>query len=162
MPEKGAAEADAIIAKDRESHQGDLFDSIEKGEFPRWTMYIQVMTLEQAEKMPYNPFDLTKVWYKGEFPLIEVGYFELNKNPENYYLDVEHAAFNPADIVAGIGFSPYKMLQRRLFSYGDAQRYRLGVSYGQIPVNRPRCPYDSYHRDGQMRVDGQCRKHTGL
>jgi len=147
------AEAETIIAKDRESHQRDLFESIERGDFPRWTMYIQVMTLEQAEKMPYNPFDLTKVWYKGEFPLIEVGYFELNKNPENYYLDVEQAAFNPAHIVPGIGFSPDKMLQGRLFSYGDAQRYRLGVNHDQIPVNRPRNPYNSYHRDGQMRVD---------
>jgi len=116
-------------------------------------MYVQVLTFEQAEKMPYNPFDLTKVWYKGEFPVIEVGYFELNKNPQNYYLDVEQAAFIPAHIVPGIGFSPYKMLQGRLFSYGDAQRYRLGVNHDQIPVNRPRCPYNSYHRDGQMRVD---------
>jgi catalase len=104
-------EAEAIIAKDRESHQRDLYDAIEQKDFPRWTMYIQVMTDEQAQKMPYNPFDLTKVWYKSEFPLIEVGYFELNKNPDNYYAQIEQAAFNPASIVPGIGFSPDKMLQ---------------------------------------------------
>lgn len=147
------AEAEAVIAKDRESHQRDLFDSIEKGEFPRWTMFIQVMTEEQASVMPYNPFDLTKVWFKGEFPLIEVGYFELNRNPENYFLDVEQSAFSPANVVPGIGLSPDKMLQGRLFSYGDAQRYRLGVNHHQIPVNAPRCPFHSYHRDGQMRVN---------
>ncbi|NLN45387.1 MAG: catalase [Clostridiaceae bacterium] len=155
------AEAEAIVAKDRESHGRDLYDSIERGEYPRWTMSIQVMTEEQAEKMPYNPFDLTKVWYKSEFPLIEVGYFELNRNPDNYYLDVEQAAFNPANIVPGIGFSPDKMLQGRLFSYGDAQRYRLGVNHHQIPVNAPRCPVNSYHRDGQMRVDDNAGSTVG-
>jgi catalase len=103
--------------------------------------------------MPYNPFDLTKVWYKKDFPLIEVGYFELNRNPENYFAEVEQAAFNPANLVPGIGLSPDKMLQGRLFSYGDAQRYRLGVNHHQIPVNAPRCPVNSYHRDGQMRVN---------
>lgn len=147
-------EAQAIIAKDRESHQRDLYESIENGDYPKWTMYIQVMTEEEADQMPYNPFDLTKVWYKGDFPLIEVGEFELNRNPENYFQDVEQAAFSPANIVPGIGFSPDKMLQGRLFSYGDTQRYRLGVNHHQIPVNAPRCPVHSYHRDGQMRVDG--------
>lgn len=149
------AEAEAIIASDRESHQRDLFDSIAKGDFPRWTMHIQVMTLEQAKEMPYNPFDLTKVWFKSEFPLIEVGVLELNRNPENYFQDVEQAAFNPAAIVPGIGFSPDKMLQGRLFSYGDAQRYRLGTNHHQIPVNSPKnAPPHTSHRDGQMRVDG--------
>ena len=147
-------EAEKVIGKCRESHQRDLYDSIEKGDFPRWKMYIQLMTEEQVRKMPYNPFDLTKVWYKKDFPLMEVGYFELNKNPENYFQDVEQAAFNPANIVPGISFSPDRMLQGRLFSYGDTQRYRLGVNHHQIPVNRPRCPFHSYHRDGQMRVDG--------
>ena len=148
-------EAEAIVAKDRESHQRDLFESIEKGDFPRWKMYIQVMTEEQAKKMPYNPFDLTKVWYKKDFPLIEVGILELNRNPENYFQDVEQAAFNPAAIVPGIGFSPDKMLQGRLFSYGDAQRYRLGINHHQIPVNNPKnAPAHPSHRDGQMRVDG--------
>jgi catalase len=147
------AEAEAIVAKDRESHQRDLYEAIERGDFPRWKMYIQVMTEEQAQKMPYNPFDLTKVWYHKDFPLIEVGEFELNRNPDNYFADVEQAAFNPANVVPGIGFSPDKMLQGRLFSYGDAQRYRLGVNHHLIPVNAPRCPVNSYHRDGQMRVD---------
>ena len=147
------AEAAALVARDRESHQRDLYEAIERGDFPRWKMFIQVMTAEQAEKMRYNPFDLTKVWHKGEFPLQEVGFFELNRNPDNYFADVEQAAFNPANIVPGIGFSPDKMLHGRLFSYGDAQRYRLGVNHHQIPVNAPRCPVNSYHRDGQMRVN---------
>ncbi len=148
------AEAQAVIAKDRESNQRDLLESIDRGDFPRWKMYIQVMTEEQARNMPYNPFDLTKVWFKGEYPLIEVGYFELNRNPENYFAEVEQAAFNPANIVPGIGFSPDKMLQGRLFSYGDAQRYRLGVNLNLIPVNAPKCPVNSFHRDGRMRIDG--------
>jgi len=148
------AEAEAIIAKDRESHQRDLCDSIEKGDFPRWKMFIQVMPEKDAAKCPYNPFDLTKVWLKKDYPLIEVGLLELNKNPENYFAEVEQSAFNPASIVPGIGFSPDKMLQGRLFSYGDAQRYRLGVNHQHIPVNAPRCPVHSYHRDGAMRVDG--------
>lgn len=148
------AEAAAVIAVDRESHQRDLYEAIERGEFPRWKMFIQVMSEEQARNMPYNPFDLTKVWYKADFPLMEVGYFELNRNPENYFADVEQAAFNPANVVPGIGFSPDRMLQGRLFSYGDAQRYRLGVNHGSIPVNAPKCPFHSFHRDGQMRVDG--------
>ena len=147
-------EAEAIVAKDRESHQRDLFESIEKGDYPRWKLSIQVMTEQEAARVPYNPFDLTKVWPHKDFPLIDVGIMELNRNPENYFADVEQAAFNPASIVPGIGFSPDKMLQGRLFSYGDAQRYRLGVNHHLIPVNAPRCPVHSYHRDGQMRVDG--------
>jgi catalase len=146
-------EAEAVIAKDRESHQRDLYEAIERGDFPRWTMHIQVMTEEQAKNMPYNPFDLTKVWYTKDYPLIEVGVLELNKNPENFFAEVEQAAFNPANIVPGIGFSPDKVLQGRLFAYGDAQRYRLGVNHHLIPVNAPRCPVNSYHRDGQMRVN---------
>ena len=117
-------------------------------------MYFQIMPEKDAAKMPYNPFDLTKVWYHKDYPLIEVGVLELNRNPENYFADVEQAAFNPANIVPGIGFSPDKMLQGRLFSYGDAQRYRLGVNHHLIPVNAPRCPVNSFHRDGAMRVDG--------
>ena len=112
------------------------------------------MPEKDAAKLPYHPFDLTKVWLHKDYPLIEVGVLELNKNPENYFAEVEQAAFNPANVVPGIGFSPDKMLQGRLFSYGDAQRYRLGVNHHQIPVNAPRCPYHSFHRDGSMRVDG--------
>ncbi|MDD4230379.1 MAG: catalase [Dehalococcoidales bacterium] len=147
-------EAQSIIASDRESHQRDLYESIENKDYPRWTMYVQIMPEEDAGKMPYNPFDLTKVWYHGDYPLIEVGVMELNRNPQNYFADVEQAAFNPANVVPGIGFSPDKMLQGRLFSYGDAQRYRLGVNHHLIPVNAPRCPVNSFHRDGLMRVDG--------
>jgi catalase len=154
-------EAEAIVGKCRESHQRDLYEAIERGDFPKWTMFIQVMTEEQANNMPYNPFDLTKVWYKKDYPLIEVGYFELNKNPDNYFRDVEQSAFNPASVVPGISFSPDKMLQGRLFSYGDAQRYRLGVNHHQIPVNAPRCPVNSYHRDGQMRVDANAGSTIG-
>jgi catalase len=148
------AEAEALIGKDRESHQRDLYEAIERGDFPKWKLCVQVMPEQDASKVPYHPFDLTKVWPHEDYPLIEVGVWELNKNPENYFADVEQSAFNPAQVVPGIGFSPDKMLQARLFSYGDAQRYRLGVNLHQIPVNRPRCPYHSYHRDGAMRVDG--------
>lgn len=148
------AEAEAIIAKDRESHQRDLFNAIERGDFPRWDFSIQVITEEQAEHAKVNPFDLTKVWSHKDFPLIPVGVLELNRNPENYFAEVEQAAFNPMNIVDGIGFSPDKMLQGRLFSYRDAQQYRLGVNYETIPVNKPRCPFHSYHRDGRMRTDG--------
>ena len=147
-------EAEAIVAKDRESNQRDLFESIENGDFPKWDMKIQVMTEQEAKQCDFNPFDLTKVWPHGGYPLMDVGILELNKNPENYFADVEQAAFNPANIVPGIGFSPDKMLQGRLFSYGDAQRYRLGVNHHQIPVNQARCPVHAYHRDGQMRTDG--------
>lgn len=153
------AEAQELIGRDRDSHQRDLYESIEKGDFPRWTMYIQVMPEEDAEKLPYHPFDLTKVWYHKDYPLIEVGVLELNRNPENYFAEVEQSAFNPANIVPGIGFSPDKMLQGRLFSYGDAQRYRLGVNHHLIPVNKPRCPFHSFHRDGSMRVDGNYGSH---
>lgn len=148
------AEAEEVIGRDRESNQHDLFDAIERGEFPRWTMYIQVMTEEQARDYHENPFDITKVWPHGEFPLIEVGVLELNRNPENYFADVEQAAFAPTNLVPGLGLSPDKLLQGRVFAYGDAQRYRLGVNHNLIPVNAPKCPVNSYHRDGQMRVDG--------
>ncbi len=148
------AEAAAVIANDRESNQRDLFESIERGDFPKWTVYIQVMTEEQANNHHEDPFDITKVWQHKDYPLIEVGVLELNRNPENYFADVEQAAFNPAHVVPGIGFSPDKLLQGRLFSYGDTQRYRLGVNKDQIPVNRPKNPVHAYHRDGAMRVDG--------
>ena len=146
-------EAAAIIAKDRESHGRDLFNAIEKGDFPRWKLYFQVMTEEQADTYRENPFDITKVWSHKDFPLIEVGVLELNRNPQNYFADVEQAAFNPSHIVPGIGLSPDKLLQGRLFSYGDAQRYRLGVNHDQIPVNKAHCPVHTFHRDGTMRVD---------
>ncbi|WP_313952824.1 catalase [Accumulibacter sp.] len=148
------AEAEAIVGKDRESHQRDLLESIDKGDFPKWTLYVQVMPEKDASAVPYHPFDLTKVWPHKDYPPIEVGVMELNRNPENYFAEVEQAAFDPAAVVPGISFSPDKMLQGRLFSYGDTQRYRLGINHHQIPVNAPRCPFHSYHRDGAMRVDG--------
>ncbi|MDP8207274.1 MAG: catalase [Candidatus Electryonea clarkiae] len=146
-------EAEEIVGKDRESHQRDLFDSIENGEFPQWNMKVQVIPEKDAANFSFNPFDLTKVWPHKDYPLIDVGVFELNRNPENYFAEVEQAAFNPANVVPGIGFSPDKMLQGRLFSYGDAQRYRLGVNHNLIPVNQARCPVHSNHRDGLMRTD---------
>lgn len=146
-------EAAALVGQDRESHQRDLFDAIERKEFPKWKMYIQVMPELEADKYRIHPFDLTKVWYKKDYPLIEVGEFELNRNPENFYLDVEQSAFAPNNLVPGISVSPDKMLQARLFAYSDAQRYRLGVNHHQIPVNAAKCPVHSNHRDGTGRVD---------
>jgi len=146
-------EAEALVGQDRESHHRDLYESIEKGDFPRWTLYVQVMNEEDANTYHIHPFDLTKVWPHADYPLIEVGYFELNRNPNNFFAEMEQAAFAPTNIVPGIGFSPDKMLQGRLFSYGDAQRYRLGVNHYLIPVNAAKCPVHSYHRDGAMRID---------
>lgn len=148
------AESEALIGKDRESHQRDLFDAIERGEFPKWTMFVQVMPEQDAEKVPYHPFDLTKVWPHKDYPLIEVGEFELNKNPENFFADVEQSAFAPSNLVPGISVSPDRMLQARLINYADAQRYRLGVNHQQIPVNAARCPVHSNQRDGMGRADG--------
>ena len=148
------AEAENVIGKDRESAQRDLFESIEKGDHPRWRFCVQVMPELDAEKTPYNPFDLTKVWPHADYPLIEVGILELNRNPQNYFAEVEQAGLTPANVVPGIGFSPDKMLQARIFSYADAHRYRLGINHHQIPVNQPRCPVHTYHADGAMRLAG--------
>ncbi|RVU54505.1 catalase [Anaerosphaera multitolerans] len=149
-------EASYVVGQDRESSGRDLYEAIEAGVFPKWKMFIQVMTEEEAENLPYNPFDLTKMWYKKDFPLIPVGEFVLNRNPDNYFQDVEQAAFSPANIIPGIGLSPDRMLQARLFFYSDAHRYRLGVNHHQIPVNSPKGVENphNYHRDGTMRVDG--------
>ncbi|NKB21778.1 MAG: catalase [Alphaproteobacteria bacterium] len=143
-----------VIGQDRESHQRDLYDAIERGDFPKWTVKVQIMSEAEAEKTSYNPFDLTKVWPHAEFPLIEVGTMELNRNPENYFAEVEQAAFTPANVVPGIGHSPDKMLQMRILSYGDAQRYRVGANHQALPVNAPKCPVHNYQRDGAMRFDG--------
>ena len=147
-------EGAGIIGTDRESHQRDLYDSIEHRNYPKWRFCVQVMPEGDAEKTPYNPFDLTKVWPHRDYPLIEVGVLELNRNPQSYFAEVEQAGFSPANVVPGIGHSPDKMLQFRIFSYADAHRYRLGVNHESLPVNRPRCPVHTYHRDGQMRFDG--------
>lgn len=146
-------EAANIMGQDRDSHQRDLYNAIEKGDYPKWTMYVQIMPETDAEKVPYHPFDLSKVWPHGDYPLIEVGEFELNRNPDNYYLDVEQAAFAPSNLVPGISVSPDKVLQARLYNYADAARYRVGVNHHQIPVNKARCPVFSNHRDGLTRVD---------
>lgn len=143
-------EAAEMIAQDRESHQRDLFESIERGDYPKWKFCIQVMTQKQADKFRWNPFDLTKVWPHADFPLIEVGELELNRNPENYHAEVEQSSFSPSALVPGIGPSPDKMLQARLMSYADAHRYRVGNNFHQLPVNKPRCPVMNYQRDGQM------------
>lgn len=146
-------EAASMVGQDRESSQKDLYDSIEKGDFPRWKMCVQIMPEKDAATYRFHPFDLTKVWPHGDYPLIEVGILELNRNPDNYFAEVEQVAMNPANVVPGISFSPDRMLQGRLFSYGDAQRYRLGVNHYQIPVNTPKCPFHNPHRDGSMRID---------
>jgi len=143
-------ESAETIGSDRESHQRDLFESIERGEFPRWKVYVQIMTPAQAENFRWNPFDLTKVWPHGEFPLIEIGMMELNRNPENYFAEVEQASFKPSNLVPGIGPSPDKMLQARLMSYADAHLYRVGANHMELPINKARCPVMHYQRDGHM------------
>jgi catalase len=149
------AEAAAVVAGDRESAQRDLIDNINRGNFPRWNFRIQVMPEADAATYHLNPFDITKVWPHKDYPLIDVGTIELNRNAANYFADVEQAAFTPANVVPGIGFSPDRLLQGRLFSYGDAHRYRLGINHHQIPVNAPRASVqNSFHRDGAMRTDG--------
>ncbi|RIY35243.1 catalase [Psittacicella hinzii] len=145
-------EAAEVVGKDRESAQKDLYENIEAGNFPRWAVKVQIMPEADAAKHNYT-FDLTKIWPYSDYPLIDVGVLELNRNPANYFAEVEQAAFAPSNNVPGIGFSPDRMLQGRLFSYQDAQRYRLGVNHHQIPVNQPKCPYHTTHRDGYMRVD---------
>jgi catalase len=148
------AEAVEMKGKDADFAQRDLVDAIDRKDFPKWNVRIQVMTEEQAKTFRFNPFDLTKIWPHSEFPLIDVGVLELNQIPKNFFAEVEQSAFAPAHVVDGIGYSPDKMLQGRLLSYPDAQRYRLGTNYEQIPVNR--CPYavNNYQRDGLMAVNG--------
>ncbi len=147
-------EAGAMKGMDPDFAQRDLVHAIDNKDFPKWAVKIQVMTQQQAQQTPFNPFDLTKVWPHGDFPLIDVGELELNEVPKNYFAQVEQSAFAPAHVVDGIGYSPDKMLQGRLLSYPDAHRYRLGANYEQIPVNK--CPYmvNNYERDGHMRIDG--------
>ena len=145
------AEAAAIVGQTRESTQEDLYGAIEKGDFPRWKVCVQIMPELDAEKTPYNPFDITKVWPHGDYPLIDVGILELNRNAENYFSEIEQVAMSPSNMVPGIGASPDKMLQARIFSYADAHRYRIGTHYEALPVNAPKCPVHHYHKDGAMR-----------
>ncbi|MBL8631217.1 MAG: catalase [Rhodospirillaceae bacterium] len=153
------AESEATIGKTRESYQEDLFGSIERGDFPKWKMQVQIMPELDAEKTAYNPFDLTKVWPHGDYPLIDVGVLELNRNPDNYFAEIEQVAMSPSNIVPGIGFSPDKVLQARIFAYADAHRYRIGTHYEALPVNAPKCPVHHYHKDGSMRFFGTSTGH---
>ncbi len=149
----GGPEAAAFRGVDPDHSQRDLFEHIAKGDFPKWRVCMQVMPEAEAETYHINPFDLTKVWPHGDYPLIEIGELTLDRNPENYFAEVEQAAFEPRNIVHGMGFSPDKMLQGRLISYPDAHRYRLGVNYDALPINRPQCPFATYNRDGSMALD---------
>ncbi len=148
------AESEAVVGKTRESYQEALFGGIEKGNFPRWKVQVQIMPEMEAEKTSFNPFDLTKVWPHADYPCIDIGTMELNRNPENYFAEIEQAAFSPSNVVPGISWSPDKMLQARIFSYADAHRYRLGTHYEALPVNAPKCPVHHYHKDGQMNFYG--------
>ena len=148
-------EAATVVGLTRESTQEDLFGAIDSGDFPKWTLFVQIMPETDAEKTPYNPFDLTKVWPHSDYPLIEVGIMELNRNPENYFQEVEMVAFSPSNVVPGIGFSPDKVLQSRIFSYADAHRYRLGTHYEALPVNAPKSPVHHYHKDGSMKFTSE-------
>jgi len=148
------AEAAKLAGEDPDYHRRDLYAAIEKGDSPKWRVMVQVMPEKDADTYSIHPFDLTKVWPHKNYPLIEVGIMALDRNPENYFAEVEQAAFEPANLPPGMGASPDKMLQARLLSYPDAHRYRIGVNYAALPVNKPRCPVHSYHRDGHMRFDG--------
>ncbi|MBB3641551.1 catalase [Variovorax atrisoli] len=147
------AQARATIAEDRESAQRDLFEAIERGEHPRWSLHVQLMSQQQAEALSFDAFDPTKVWPQDEFPLVELGELTLDANPDNYFAQVEQATFNPAHMVPGLCISPDRLLQGRLLAYADAQRYRVGTHHAALPVNRPRTPVHTYHADGAMRLD---------
>lgn len=144
------AEAARLAGTDPDYAQRDLYEAIERGDHPRWTVCIQVMSEAEAANRPENPFDVTKTWSQKDYPLIEVGVLELNRNPLNYFAEVEQAAFGPSNMVPGVGLSPDRMLQGRVFAYADAHRYRVGTNHQQLPVNAPRCAVDSYQRDGSM------------
>jgi catalase len=147
------ADADRIAGEDADYHLRDLYDAIERGDYPSWSLMMQIMPFEAAKSYRFNPFDLTKVWPHGDYPLINVGTLTLNRNVTDYHTEMEQVAFQPNNTVPGTGLSPDKMLLARGFSYADAHRARLGVNYQQIPVNRPKSPVRSYSKDGAMRVD---------
>lgn len=143
-----------LAGENPDYHTEDLFNAIENGDFPSWTLYVQIMPYEDANTYKWDPFDVTKVWSQKDYPLIEVGKMTLDRNPENYFAEVEQATFSPGTLVPGIEPSPDKMLQGRLFAYADAHRYRVGANHNTLPINSPKCPYHNYQRDGQMRFDG--------
>ncbi|XPP26677.1 MAG: catalase [Leucobacter sp.] len=149
--EMGGAEAEAIAGADADYYRRDLYEAIERGEFPSWKLSVQVMPYEDAKSYRFNPFDLTKVWPHSDYPLIEVGVHTLGRNPENFFAQIEQAAFSPANTVPGIDISPDKMLLARVFSYPDAQRYRVGTNYNELPVNAPVAPVHGYSQDGAAR-----------
>ncbi|MCI0509277.1 catalase [Chromohalobacter marismortui] len=146
-------EADRLAGEDGDYHTRDLYDAIGRGDYPSWTLYMQVMPFADADTYRINPFDLTKVWPHDDYPLIKVGKLQLNRNPTDNHAEIEQAAFEPNNLVPGIGISPDKMLVGRVFSYADAHRARLGVNYKQIPVNAPKAPVHSYSKDGAMRIN---------
>jgi len=143
--------AQQIVGTDTDYYLRDLFDAIGRGDYPKWTVSIQVMPFEDAKSYRYNPFDLTKIWPHADYPLIKVGEFELNRNPDNYFAEIEQAAFEPSNLLPGIDVSPDKMLLARVFSYADAHRYRIGANYKELPVNRPKSEVHSYAQDGHLR-----------
>ncbi|MAL97078.1 catalase [Hydrocarboniclastica marina] len=144
------AEAAAMAGENADFHRSDLFEAIQKGEHPSWTLFVQVMPYAEARDYRFNPFDLTKVWPHKDYPLIKVGKMTLNRNPANFFAQIEQAAFSPGNTVPGIGLSPDKMLLGRAFAYADAQRHRIGTNFHQLPVNQPKCPVNSYMFDGNM------------
>ena len=154
------AGAAAVVGKDRESYQRDLFEAIEHGDFPRWDLSVQIVPENAAVKAPCDLFDVTKVLPHGDYPLVPVGYVVLNRNPDNYFTQIEQAAFSPSNVVPGIGLSPDKMLQARAFAYADSHRQRLGTHYAALPVNAPRCPVHGYNKDGAMRFFDNNTEHS--
>jgi catalase len=145
------AEGDQLAGEDGDYHRRDLWNAIKSGDAPSWTLHVQLMPIADAADYRFNPFDLTKIWPHGDYPLIKVGKLTLDRNPDNYFAQIEQAAFEPSNLVPGIGASPDKMLLGRLFSYPDTHRYRIGPNYLQLPVNAPKSPVHSYNRDGGMR-----------
>ncbi len=144
-------EAEALAGSDSDAHIRDLYEAIEGGDHPKWDLYVQVMPYEDAKTYRFNPFDLTKVWPRSDYPEIKVGTMTLNRNPENYFAQIEQATFQPSNLVPGIAGSPDKMLQARIFSYADAHRYRVGTNHAQLPVNAPKAEVNSYSKDGAAR-----------
>ncbi|MDR1768599.1 MAG: catalase [Propionibacteriaceae bacterium] len=145
------AEAETMAGVDADHHRRDLYEAIERGEFPVWDLKVQIMPYADAKGYRFNPFDLTKVWPHSDYPLVDVGHYTLNKNPDNFFAEIEQLALSPANMVPGTDISPDKMLMARVFSYPDAQRYRVGTNYQQLPVNAPKSPVHSYTKDGAQR-----------